>query len=460
MQVLDLSGAVDADFQSGLHRARIRYPELDLDRCKLIGFGAGYFFEKFYPQLDIELDYTVCSWEIETGRLADGDLKCGIPVHHANRLREENPDEVLIVVFSGRWFDIMRQIADYGPFKAIRAMHEHGPDGGLGQRLRDVLAGPATVPPRHPDDTIGLVIQGPVMGHITPMVLAANQRKFPFATRILSTWDTTPPALLDACAPYVDEIVTSPVPPFAGGLNAIMQRDSTWAGFAALARRGVAYAFKTRTDQSICGRIDMDNLLSLARVPVDGEDAGLRERIVFAPQYSWRFIPFHLTDQLQFGRVRDLLEFWQTRDESIAGVLPLPAATPAHFLALCTPESCILRCYLRRVGVGYDLSLASYWQVVAQRFALMPDAEVSMFNWKAIALFDVPGQADVRSDAMVHPANLKTVWRSVDWRALRKYPAAFEGLAQAVSRMGLQVADYINDTPFDLPMPSPRDREA
>jgi hypothetical protein len=322
--------------------------------------------------------------------------------------------------------------------------------------MREVLAGTLAIPPRQPDMSIGLVVQGPV-GHVTPTVLASNRRKFPFATQILSTWENTPSALLDACAPYVDEIVRSPVPAFGGAMNAIMQRDSTRAGFAALARRGVKNAFKTRTDQTIMGATDMDRLLELARCPVDGPDAGQRERILFAPQYSWRFIPFHLTDQLQFGRVEDMLEFWQTRDDSIAVLPQLPDAMAAEFMALCTPESCIVRCYLRRIGVDYALTLASYWEVLAKRFALMPEGEVSMFNWKAIALFDVPAQVNVQASEMFHPANLKTNWRAVEWSALRKYPSAYKGLAHAVGRMGLKVADYTVDTLFDLPMPSPRD---
>jgi hypothetical protein len=457
MQVIDLNSAANAGFQSGLHRARLRYPELDLERCKLIGFGADDLFEKFYPQLDIKLDYTVCVSEIETGLIADGDVKCGIPVHHASRLREENPDEVLIVVFFGRWYDAMRYVSHLGPFRCMRAVHEYGEGGGLGKRLQAVLGEAAVAAPGQADRSVGLVVQGAVMGHITPMVLAANRRKFPFAAQILSTWDNTPPALLEACAPHVDEIVTSPVPVFAGGLNAIMQRDSTRAGLIAMAGRGVEYAFKTRTDQSVIGAVDIDKLLALARSPIDGPDAGMRERILFAPQFSWRFIPYHLTDQLQFGRVKDLLEFWQTRDESIAGMATLPANAPAHFLTLCTPESCILRCYLRRIGVDYELTLASYWKIVAERFALMPEAEISMFNWKAIALFDIPMQGDAGARRMAQPASLQTSWRSADWNDLRKDPASFEDLAHAVGRMGLKVLDYDQNTPFDLPMAGPRD---
>lgn len=454
MQMIDLNSLKDSDFKPGLQRARIRYPDIDLDRCKLIGYGAGYQFEKFYPLLGIKLDYTVCEWEIDTGLIKDGDTKCGVKVHHASRLREENPDEVLIVVFAGRWYDCMRQIPSYGRFKAIRAMNECAESGRLEYCMQQVFDGSPAVAPLPGDDaSIGLVVQGPVLPHITPMVLAVNRRKFPFATLVLSTWDDTPADLLDACAPYVDEIVTSPVPALAGAFNAVMQRNSTQAGLAALLRRGVKYAFKTRTDQSIIGAVDVTHLLELARLPVDGKDAGLRERIVFCPQHSWRFIPFHLTDQLQFGRVEDLLEYWQCRDDSILYSAALNASSPANHISLVAPESCFTRCYLRRIGVDYELTLASYWKVVNERFAMMPDSEISFFNWKSVALFDVPVQGDLRAGAMANPVSMTTVWRFSDWQALRENQELAVNLGGAVDRMNLSREHFFRTVPFDLPLP-------
>ncbi|WP_426110111.1 WavE lipopolysaccharide synthesis family protein [Massilia sp. PWRC2] len=448
----DTSSMANADFRSGLARARLRFPDIDLARCKLIGWGAGYQFEKFYRQLGLQLAYTVCEWEIDSGRLAEGELKCGIPVHHARRLLEENPDEVLVVVFSGKWFDCMRQIGGYGRFRSIRAMDEQVEGKSLAQVLQRHFVGqPATPPPATDAATIGLMVQGPVLAHITPMVLAASRKKFPFATQILSTWDDTPPALLAACAPHVDQIVTSPVPAQPGDYNAVMQRDSARAGFAALQARGIDYAFKCRTDQSIIGAIDLAHWLALVRQPVHGADSGSRQRIVFCSQMSWRFVLFHLTDQLQFGRVADLLEFWQTRDDSILGGISVPLSAPASHLTLCTPEARIMRCYLRRTGVPYDLTTASYWQVLADRFALAPDDEAIVLNWKAIALFDVPVQADVRAAGMASPVNLMWPWRAADQFALAADRPAFMQIAAAVDRLGLLVSDYASASPFNLP---------
>jgi hypothetical protein len=170
---------------------------------------------------------------------------------------------------------------------------------------------------------------------------------------------------------------------------------------------------------------------------------------VFYPRQSWRFVPFHLTDQLQFGRVADLLEFWQTRDDSIMGTVSLDTSAPANYLSLCAPESSFVRCYLRRIGADYELTLASYWQILAERFALMPHP-ISMLNWKAVALFDMPLQDDPRAAAMADPASLVSFWRAGDWQALREQRQSFDALAAAVGRMGLTVADYFTAQPFDL----------
>jgi len=447
MQTRDIieNGAV-IDIGPGLQRARLRHPDIAPGGSKLIGWGAGYQFEKFYPRLGLALAYTACVYEIETGKLNDGDTLCGVPVHHAERLREEDPNHVLIVIFSGKWFDCMRQIPTYGRFRMIRAIDEYTGADSLEQRLLRFFG---SAPERAPAVPVGMVVQGPVMADITARVLAANRRKFPFATLVLSTWDDTPAALLAACAPHVDDIVLSPVPAQAGAFNTVMQRDSARAGLAALAARGVAYAFKTRTDQSITGPVDLDQLLAQARRPLGGADTGKRERIVFSPQVSWRFVPFHLTDQLQFGRVADLLEFWQCRDDSILGAVSIDSNAPASHLSLCTPEAIFVRCYLRRIGVDYELTLASYWRVCAERFAAIPGDDISLLNWKAIALFDLPLEPDVRAAGMRDSASLLSTWQPDQWPL--DAGAASDQLANAVDGLGLTVWDYIKATPFDLP---------
>ena len=455
-KLLDLSAAssmantldmTDVNIAPGLQRAKLRYPDIDLDRCRLIGWGAGERFEKIYPQLGIELDYTVCIWDSNIGK-----TKCGIRVHAADRLRQEDPANVLIIVFSRFWFDCMRQLAAYGPFRVVRAYDEYQPGLDLQGKLRTFFdASPVPVPKGMDAASVGIMVQGPVLPNITSRVLFANRCKFPFAKLVLSTWNGTPPESIAECEPYVDEIVKSPVPSHPGTSNGVMQRDSTLAGLAVLARLGVRYAFKTRTDQSIVGDGDMNQLLELVRLPIWGNDSRRRERIAFCTTISWKFIPFHLTDQLQFGRLDDLLEFWNTRDDSILGTMVFESSLPANFLAMSMTESNITRCYLRRIGVPYALSLESYWQVVADRFVIMPEADYQIINWKAIPLFDIPAEIQASTpdgEIEVSPMN---VWCHADWKQLIVDRASITPMGRAIDRVGLTVGDFYSCTPFVLP---------
>lgn len=435
------------DITPGLHRARLRYPDIDLERCRLIGWGAGGVFARIYPRLGIKLDYTVCIWNANIGKTV-----CGVEVHAADRLRDEDPAEVLVVVFSTVWYDCMRQLGAYGRFRVVRAHDEHPPGHDTQGLLRAFFNAPPVRAPRHMEvASIGILVQGPVLPHITARVLADSHRRFPFARRVLSTWEGTPPELIAECEPYVDEVVQSPVPACAGAFNTVVQRDSTLAGLAALADQGVRYAFKTRTDQSILGAGNLDRLLTLLRLPVGGEDRGRRERIAFCGLASFRFIPFHLTDQLQFGRVDDLLEFWDARDDSLLGSVVSELSQPANSLAMYAPEPKIVRCYLRRIGVPHDVSVESYWQVVADRFMFMPERDFHVLNWKAVPLFDIAVERGPGAAEQEEQANLMTTWFCADLTQLIADRASAGRVARAVDRLGLTVHDYYHCRPFALP---------
>ena len=47
-----------------LLRARLKYPDLDLSKVRLVGWGAGQFFQDFYPCVSeyLNLQYTICPY--------------------------------------------------------------------------------------------------------------------------------------------------------------------------------------------------------------------------------------------------------------------------------------------------------------------------------------------------------------------------------------------------------------
>lgn len=88
----------------GLERALLKYPGLDLERLKIIGWGAGQLFLDTYPLLRdrIELAYTVCPLEENQGREVHG-----VEVKAPSALLAENPDEVLIVTWTNHYGLVM-----------------------------------------------------------------------------------------------------------------------------------------------------------------------------------------------------------------------------------------------------------------------------------------------------------------------------------------------------------------
>src|SRR3972149_10072221 len=96
-------------FPPGRGRAPIRYPDLDPGNCKLVGWGAGAQFRRYYPLLGIDLDYTICIFEQNIGNTV-----CGVPVFAPNRLLQEDPKSTLVVIFSNWWFDVLRQVDALG----------------------------------------------------------------------------------------------------------------------------------------------------------------------------------------------------------------------------------------------------------------------------------------------------------------------------------------------------------
>jgi|GEM_PF-4936063 len=81
---------------------------------KVIGWGTGGYYDKYKNELPVKLDYLIDSNTSKHGKLIDG-----IPVFSPNQLVEENCDEVLIVIFSTFFREIVETIYSYGKFSVV-----------------------------------------------------------------------------------------------------------------------------------------------------------------------------------------------------------------------------------------------------------------------------------------------------------------------------------------------------
>jgi len=70
---------------------------------KIIGWGTGGYFKKVYKELNIDLTYLIDSDESKTGQILEG-----YTIFSPSVLQQEEPNDVLIVIFSS--FQIVSSI--------------------------------------------------------------------------------------------------------------------------------------------------------------------------------------------------------------------------------------------------------------------------------------------------------------------------------------------------------------
>ena len=121
------------------------YPDLQLDKVRLVGWGAGQAFRDYYPLLQdrIPVEYTVCPLPENHGKVINGVL-----VKSPQELMQEPKDEILVLIFAAHAPEIMQQIRyHYGNYRSIRALDftSHGPDLQEVQELAPLVRAGADV---------------------------------------------------------------------------------------------------------------------------------------------------------------------------------------------------------------------------------------------------------------------------------------------------------------------------
>jgi hypothetical protein len=102
-----------AEIIGSLERVLLRYPDLDIANLRVVGWGAGEFFKKYYPLISsrIQLEYTVCPWQENQDKVFNG-----VEVRSPEALMNEDPENTLILVFSYDFSERLSEIT-YGEFR-------------------------------------------------------------------------------------------------------------------------------------------------------------------------------------------------------------------------------------------------------------------------------------------------------------------------------------------------------
>lgn len=237
-----------------------------------------------------------------------------------------------------------------------------------------------------------IFMQGPVADEFafTLETLRIYAAAMPGCRLILSTWQDTPAAQLEAIVGMGVKLVLSEKPGDPGQSNVNMQITSASAGVRQAAADGATWVLKTRTDQRLYQPDVMSGLAALAKsLPPSGMAANTQKYRIFGiGQGNLKFALYHPSDQTVFGHVDDMLTYWTPPLRSG----PLPAHWPASredifrdvsIGELCrhaAPESYFASQFLLRQGRSLDWTLADSWAAFRDHFGTV-DYGSTDFYW-------------------------------------------------------------------------------
>lgn len=374
--------------RGGISRALLKYPELDLSRTRLVGWGAGQAFRDYFPSTGLRLDYTVCPRAENHGTVLHG-----VPVRPTEALRDESPDDVLVVVFSAYAPEIMNEIRDrFGPYRTVRAVDfadnasQIAELEALAAALRDGLT--LHKPPAGATPEVGMFVQGP-LAPFTPLSLAFSRMRYPGMHLAVVTWTGEDPGLVEQCRAWCDELVQIDPPPPNGYDTRNYIARSCRTGANLLARAGVRYAIRARSDAVLFG----SPYATLDRMFGDGSRGAGRIGVFLAA--SWAYVPFHFSDKLMIGRTEDIAALWSLPEDPRGKAdFPPPGLTDPRLLAqnfldyrLISWESYLWSHHARRLGYAAD-TLEDAYRFARDRL-LEVDSDTAMFSIKHVPMFNL-----------------------------------------------------------------------
>lgn len=361
-----------------------------LDRnTHLVGWGTGSVFDYFHRLHPVRLDALVDSDQARWGR-----QRGGVEVRDPATLADRDPATTFVIIYSSFWPEIQTQLAALGPYRSLPASAVFA-EAGARARLATAAQLAAQVGPRHPTDPAdAVVVQGPIVPAVTERVVRATAALYPENLIVLSTWSDADGDAVASVKPFVDEIVTTPLPVPTGIQNRNCQLVSTRRGMARAIELGARTVLKTRSDIAL---IEPDLFRRarwwLGRLPSGpSRAAGLRGRLIVPSSFTRKYLLYHPSDLTMLGDAEDMMRYWgavlDTRTGSLLSPPWLDQSLAAVNLAGNPSESYLGVELCRSIGRPVVGTLEDSWAFYRDLFAVVDDEWFGLLWFKNLAIPD------------------------------------------------------------------------
>ena len=372
-----------------------RYQDVISGRCRLVAWGSGAVFRGLTRRRPLPIDYVVDSDPTRWGQ----DI-CGLGVYSPSRLRQEDPESTLVLVYSDEWPAIIEQAEREGLPEALPAAHLIAWPS-IERRLRSLHERLATASrrPARRKTAPAIVVQGPVIDGVTTLVLQGLAITNPGSIIILSTWKDTPHGLLSQMYDRADEVVLSEKPAIAGSENRNLQIVSSVAGLRRAREIGAEFALRTRTDLLPLADQTVVRCRSLlANADTTARESRLRGRILVPSMHTQKHLLYHASKLVQFGHLHDLLTYWEGPLDDRTEAFPASVQCGDSLVALARQrhpaETFLGLRFVENVGRAPQFDWRASWAFYRDFFIVQDDAWWDLLWFRdpaAVALTDSQG---------------------------------------------------------------------
>lgn len=352
---------------------------------KIIGWGTGSVYAYYSSIFPIKIDYLIDNEKDKWGSTLDGHSICS-----PDGLLEENPENVLIVIYSSFSDSITKQIRAIGAFAIIPASivfgyHEHQ----YFSWKRDSKIESPQVKGKKKSASKAIVIQGPLVKQSHLDTVKFYTHAFPKEAIILSTWENSDAPLLEEAEALVDTCVLNAPPETPGFQNRNFQLVSTYNGLQAAKQWDVQHILKTRTDVvTLADNLleACDHLLGLFDNNAVCREHGLKQRIIIPETYTRKYMLYHPADLVMYGATEDLLTFWGAPQDDRTFSLSDDDWKTKNLYQISKDsgpaESYWGRCFCEKIGRFMKDTVQDSWEFFRDFFIVVDNSWFEIFWYK------------------------------------------------------------------------------